>query len=356
MSNRYPVVAGRLRLRARVLERVSAFALTLGLIVAGAPAVHAQQTESLSDRMTLESYDAGTVLATVGDQNVTLGDLIAMRQTLPPQLLEMDRALFFRELLDRLTAQHLLSQAALNLKLDQEEQMAKTMQNTRRAFLIEQLARRAEADPELAKALIAQAGLEEDPSVVRQLDFLRRGLLSQALIARLVEPEMTDEKLKALYDEVIADERMKAQLTEVRARHILVETKEEAEAVLTALQGGEPFEKLAKERSKDGSGQNGGDLGYFRRGQMVPAFDQAAFALEKPGDLSDIVKSGFGFHVIKLEDKRVMGFEQVKNFMRQLSAERIGEAEITRLKEEIGVTVADQLPKADALAQDDLLK
>ncbi|WP_054754944.1 peptidylprolyl isomerase [Piscibacillus salipiscarius] len=106
--------------------------------------------------------------------------------------------------------------------------------------------------------------------------------------------EVTEEQIKQQYD------RMK---TELKASHILVDEEKTAKEVLTKLENGEEFANLAKEYSKDGSAQNGGDLGYFSAGKMVKEFEDAAYSLEV-GEVSEPVKSQFGWHVIKLTDKR----------------------------------------------------
>ena len=103
-----------------------------------------------------------------------------------------------------------------------------------------------------------------------------------------------------VYDEAIG--QMKSE-PEVRARHILVETEDEAKAVLAELKKGADFAELAKAKSKDPGSADGGDLGYFTKDQMVPEFSEVAFKLDK-GQLSEPVKSQFGWHVIKVEDKR----------------------------------------------------
>ena len=106
----------------------------------------------------------------------------------------------------------------------------------------------------------------------------------------------------------------------MHARHILVKTKEEADAIIKQLDGGAKFEDIAKEKSTDpGSGAQGGDLGWFSAGQMVPEFEKAAFALEPGKYTKEPVQSQFGFHIILLEDKRAKqppAFEQVKEQFR----------------------------------------
>jgi peptidyl-prolyl cis-trans isomerase C len=123
---------------------------------------------------------------------------------------------------------------------------------------------------------------------------------------------MTPEAMKKVYDEAV---KQMGTEQEVRARHILVPTEEEAKAVLAEIKKGTDFAELAKQKSKDpGAAAEGGDLGYFSKEQMVPEFADAAFKLEK-GQVSEPVKTQFGWHIIKVEDKRtkpVPEFDKVK--------------------------------------------
>jgi peptidyl-prolyl cis-trans isomerase C len=123
---------------------------------------------------------------------------------------------------------------------------------------------------------------------------------------------LTDEALRKVYEE--ATKEMKGEI-EVRARHILVETEQEAKDVLVELGKGRDFAELAKERSKDPGAAEGGDLGYFTKDQMVAEFAEVAFKLEK-GQLSAPVQTQFGWHIIKVEDKRareIPSFESVRD-------------------------------------------
>ena len=123
---------------------------------------------------------------------------------------------------------------------------------------------------------------------------------------------VSDTQAKAAYDEQIGKLKPEA---EVHARHILVKTEDEAKDLVKQLRAGADFNELAKKSSDGPSSHTGGDLGYFARGQMVKTFEDAAFALE-PGHISDPIKSEFGWHVIKVEDKRnrpAPSFEEVKD-------------------------------------------
>ena len=128
---------------------------------------------------------------------------------------------------------------------------------------------------------------------------------------------MTDAKVKDQYQKSIAFE---SKTEEVRARHILMKTKPEAMAVIADIKGGADFAAVAKAKSTGPSGRNGGDLGYFGFKQMVPPFSKVAFAL-KPGEFTtEPVKTQFGWHIIKVEDRRVAGsqnFEQASQKIRQ---------------------------------------
>ncbi|HEY2247460.1 MAG TPA: peptidylprolyl isomerase [Bradyrhizobium sp.] len=141
--------------------------------------------------------------------------------------------------------------------------------------------------------------------------FTRNRLLMDSLLAAEGKAATTDAAMKQVYEDAskqIAGEQ------EVHARHILVETEDEAKAVKAELDKGADFAELAKKKSKDPGASDGGDLGFFTKEQMVPEFSAVAFALE-PGKISDPVKSQFGWHIIKVEEKRnrkAPEFDQVK--------------------------------------------
>lgn len=143
--------------------------------------------------------------------------------------------------------------------------------------------------------------LNENEEFKSRMELLEARNLQSLYFRDVISKSVTDEAVKARYDEEVA------KLTpgqEVRARHILVKTEEEAKAVIEELKGGADFEELAKTKSTGPSGPRGGDLGFFGSGQMVPAFEKAAFALE-PGGVTDTpVQTQFGYHIIKVEEKR----------------------------------------------------
>ena len=154
--------------------------------------------------------------------------------------------------------------------------------------------------------------LDERPDVKHRLAFDRNRLMMEALLQDAGKAALTEEAERKLYEEAVKQVKPEE---EVHARHILVPTEDEAKAILAQLKGGADFIALAKEKSKDpGSAESGGDLGYFTKEQMVPEFAEVAFKLDK-GQLSDPVKTQFGWHIIKVEDKRTKPtprFDEVK--------------------------------------------
>jgi peptidyl-prolyl cis-trans isomerase C len=162
-------------------------------------------------------------------------------------------------------------------------------------------------------------GFDKDAEFQRRMQFLQDRALHSQVVEQEVSQAITDDEVRARYDKEIA---AAPPVNEVHARHILVKTKEEAEAIIKQLDDGAKFEDIAKEKSSDaGSGANGGDLGYFGPGQMVPEFEKAAFALEPGTYTKEPVQTQFGWHVIKVEDKRAQqppAFDQVKAQVRSL--------------------------------------
>ena len=146
------------------------------------------------------------------------------------------------------------------------------------------------------------AGYENDPDFKRRMEFLSQRALHAEVIDKEIAPLVNEEAVRARYDKEMA---AATPVNEVKAAHILVKTKEEADAIIKELEGGADFAAIAKEKSTDpGSGAAGGDLGYFGPGQMVPEFEKAAFELNVGDYTKTPVESQFGFHIIKVEDKR----------------------------------------------------
>jgi peptidyl-prolyl cis-trans isomerase C len=162
-------------------------------------------------------------------------------------------------------------------------------------------------------------GLDKDPEFERRMAFLEQRALHSAVVDAEVSAKITDDEIRKRYDTEMSNT---PPVNEVKARHILVKTKEEADAIIKQLDAGGDFEKLASDNTTDPSGKTtGGDLGYFGPGQMVPEFEKAAFALDVGAYSKQPVQSQFGFHVIKVEDKRAQqppAFDQVKDQIRSL--------------------------------------
>lgn len=162
--------------------------------------------------------------------------------------------------------------------------------------------------------------LDQTADFPKKLAYYREKLLMEALLNKVAKDAATDAALKAAYDEAAKQAKPE---TEIHARHILVATKEEADAALKRIKAGEDFAKVAKEVSKDAADQ-GGDLGWFTKDRMIPEFADAAFKLN-PGEVSEPVKTQFGWHIIKVEDKRVKPtptFDQVKGQIENYVAHR----------------------------------
>lgn len=168
-------------------------------------------------------------------------------------------------------------------------------------------------------------GIAETEEYKRRLALYQAKALRDAYFFQKIRPMVTEEEIKKVYDE----EAAKLQQTErVRARMILVASEKEAQDIEKMLADGQKFEDLAKKYSLDGSKDYGGDLGYFTAAEMVPEFSKAVFALQV-GETSQPVKTDFGWHIIRLEDKKqgaAQPFDQVKQAIRNvLLRQKVGE-------------------------------
>ena len=171
---------------------------------------------------------------------------------------------------------------------------------------------------ELVLTEAKKAKLENDPKVKEAFVEAQNSILRRAFLAKRVDADVTDPQVKAKYDELLKTAQPEEQ---VHARHILVDSEDAAKAVLADLKSGVSFEDEAKAKSKDPQGKtNGGDLGYITKGETVPEFSDAAFKL-KPGEITTApVKSQFGWHIIKVEDRRMAPpptYDEAKNQIRQ---------------------------------------
>ncbi|WP_332711796.1 peptidylprolyl isomerase [Pelagibacterium mangrovi] len=245
-----------------------------------------------------EPVDPATVLATVGDEEITEGDLMLAAEELQAEL--------------------------QSVPADQ-----------RRAFLLTVM-----IDMKLMADAAREDGLADTEEFARRLAYLEEQALRREFFNQIVENEVTEEAIQAAYDELAAQFTPEP---EVRARHILVETEEEANTIRAEIEGGRDFADAAGEYGTDGTASNGGDLGFFSTGMMVPEFEQAAFALEE-GELSQPVQSQFGWHLIQLEERRVSEappLEQVRQQVAQQVLYQRYEAAIDEIKEGTEVAIDD---------------
>jgi len=189
-------------------------------------------------------------------------------------------------------------------------------------------------------ALAREAGVDQDEDYKRQLDIVALQILQNAYLTKQIEERLTEERVQALYEEFV---EANPPVEEIRASHILVEQKEEAQAIAERVRGGEDFGDVARESSTGPSASSGGDLGYFQRGQMVPTFSEAAFALEVD-QISDPVQTQFGWHVIKLTDRREAPpptLDQMRDQLNQQLTNQIVDEIITGAREGAEIVTYD---------------
>ncbi len=195
--------------------------------------------------------------------------------------------------------------------------------------------------------LVTQAAekknLADNADFKRRLAFLRNKLLMGFGLQDEAKNALTDEAMRQVYEEAVKS--MGGQ-EEVRARHLLVDTEEEAKTILEQIKNGADFATLAKEKSKDPGAADGGDLGYFSKEQMVPEFAEVAFKMY-PGQISNPVKTQFGWHIIKVEDKRtkpVPEFEKVKDQIEAFLMRKAQTEYVAKLRQNAKI---ERLDKAD---------
>ncbi len=260
--------------------------------IALACAVFAMSVGAVAQEQAAQEQTAeDPVVALVAGEEIRRSDIEAAAQGLPEQYRQMPLPTLYPVLLDRVIDFKLLTNEAERLELG------------------------------------------EQAEVQEALERARGEVLRNALVQQRIEEATTPEKLQARYEELRQAEDFAEE--EVHARHILLETQEEAQEVIEQLQGGADFAEVAQEKSTGPSADTGGDLGYFRRGQMVPEFAEAAFAME-PGAISqEPVQTQFGWHVIKVEDKRTAepSLEELEPQLRQEVAREVVTGMIQDLRE-----------------------
>jgi peptidyl-prolyl cis-trans isomerase C len=208
----------------------------------------------------------------------------------------------------------------------------------RRAYVLDYL-----IDLKLIARKAESNKLGDGPAFKRQMDYYRDKVLMEQLFTAIAKDATQDEALHKVYDEAAKSQKPE---TEIKARHILVTTKEEAEAALKRVKGGEDFAKVADQISKD-PGSKGGDLGWFTKDRMVPEFANAAFAM-KPNQISDPVQSQFGWHIIKVEEIREKKFPAYNDIKDQISRYLIQKAQaelVTKLREGAKIERLEKKPE-----------
>ncbi|MBE9636727.1 peptidylprolyl isomerase [Salipiger mangrovisoli] len=232
----------------KTLTKLGAAALALTL----AMPLHAQEQAQEQT----EAMSADTVVATVNGTDITLGEMLVVRASLPEQYQQLGDDVLWDGILDQLVQQEVLAQ---------DEKAVETKR------------------------------------VDLSLKTERRTLLAAETVSAVADAAVTDEALQAAYDAQFADAE---QGQEYNASHILVETEDEAKAIIEELNGGSDFAEVAKSKSTGPSGPNGGELGWFSKGMMVEPFETAVEGME-PGTISEApVQTQFGWHVIKLNETR----------------------------------------------------
>ena len=230
------------------------------------------------------------IVAVVNGQQISLETLIIAANELPQEIQSQPFINYYEDLLERIVDINLISQAAKSQNLD------------------------------------------DDPNVISAIAFIEKKVLMQAYLANIVQKTITDDELRKAYENFIGDTAVRE---EIKASHILLETKNEAENVIKLLKKGQLFSDLAKTYSTGPSGPTGGDLGWFTRGKMVPSFEKAAFDLKEGEITKTPVQTQFGWHVIKISKKRLPeppNFESVKFQLAQDIERRVVAKTIEELK------------------------
>ena len=245
-------------------------------------------------------------VATIDGDSIWLDEIMAVAETLPPEYQQQGIASIYDQLVDDVANSRLAAIAARSSGLDKEEDVASAMKTA--------------ADR----------------------------VLAEAYITREVGKEITEEAIQTAYDAYVADTGSRETVT---ASHIIVETEEAARAIIDQLKDGADFAELAREKSTGPSGPNGGSLGSFGRGQMVPAFEAAAFGMPAGGFSDNPVQTQFGWHVIQVSDK---GIEQAPELdqMRDQIAANLSRQSFARIVETLRAgTTIEVRPLTDVMTE-----
>ncbi len=230
---------------------------------------------------------------------------------------------------------------------DMAQELSQMQPEQRRAFLL-----RVMIDMKVMSGAAREAGMDQTDLFAQRQKYLEERALRRAFFADAIAAAVTQDLVRAEYDKYVAGF---APEDEIRASHILVEDEAKAKELKNEIDGGADFATLARENSIDPGAANGGDLGYFSRGMMVPPFEEAAFALTETGAVSEPVQSQFGWHIIQLNDKRQSSpptFEQVAPQIQQQLLMTTFNAKVEELMSGAEIDIPDPALAA-ALAEQD---
>lgn len=245
-----------------------------------------------------EEMDLDSVVATVNGQDITLGHMLVIRAQLPEQYQQLGDEVLWDGILDQIVQQTVLAQ---------------------------------------------DDRAEETKRVTLSLDNERRSLMAAEVVQSIANDAVSDDAVQAAYNAEYATAELGK---EFNASHILVETEEEAQALIEELNGGADFAELAKTKSTGPSGPNGGELGWFGPGMMVEPF-QAAVEQMSVGDISAPVQTQFGWHVIKLNDERNKEAPQLEEVRADIELKLQQEAVQNYIDEKLGAAEVTRTDKAD---------
>jgi peptidyl-prolyl cis-trans isomerase C len=232
---------------------------------------------------------ADPVVARVNGFELHRSDVLSAQRALPPQVQQMPIEQIYPQLLDQMVTQQLISQYG------------------------------------------RKTNLADDPEVKHRMAEIEDRIIGDVWLKREIDKVATDQRLHAEYDKYVKDHSTE----QIKASHILVGTEAEAKSVIADLAKGGDFAAIAKKRSTDPGKDNGGDLGWFSREDMLPAFSDAAYKLKKGEYTKTPVQTQFGWHVIKLEDRRTQpppSFEEAKPELTNALAREAVEAKVAELK------------------------
>ncbi len=258
------------------------------------------KVSSASDEKSYEVSEENPVVAKVNGKAITLAEVEDSIKDMPPQFQQFPPEALFQIALDQMIGKQIVD------------------------------------------SKMEAANLEGDEEVKREVANAKDQIMRAIFIEREVEKAMTDDRIQEAYNTY---KESFPETEEVRAAHILVEEEAKAKELLKKLKGGADFAELAKENSIDGTADNGGDIGYFSKEQVVPAFAEAAFGTQPGSYTKEPVKSDFGYHIIKVEDKRVRppaSFEEAKPFLEQEISRKLYSEVVARWREDADIERFDQ--------------